>query len=1023
MKLLRQARLHFREGNSDKVYEVDLCEVGSDQCVVNFRYGRRGSVLRDGSRTPAPITFAAAERLYEDLVASKQAEGYQTAGSAAPVVSSISPAPITAADAPAARFLSRRDQAILDRIKAGPGTRTSHRWPLSRAVWRAGERGITEAAGLLPPLVGKGDRFLDYSIAWSLGRIGDDTTAGALRRLQGDTRQPYMVRRMAAEALRNLSQGDARQAMIKAFVSHLPSALRGLAEQGPASDFTKALVGYLKTARPNDFSVLEAIYLIDSPIVRPGLLEVLRTAPIERNYFQRFRYLFKSAEFRGDAEVFGLLAKRFEKGRSTYRAYRPRTRLYLRRRVWRTLERLAIDRDQAYVPMAVGVLLPFTDEDAQRRREDRLDWTNADGRRGPTTRTLHWDDFGYTWAFNQILFGQSDRYRPRKSVADYVCAESYLPGTAEPGRREELYGALWEQQPEALLRLLLDSQCRPVHGFAVKILRELRPYCQELSVPTLCQLLATRYDVTTRFAFEQIEQRYRPAEPDRDLVLAVMHCDYAPGRAVAQRWINQARDFFFSDAPFLFSLIRSPQPETRTWVRSSLRGLGLSTEVAEAVIGQGVSCLLGLTEDDGDLAHDVAETLLLACGEPLRQISAEVIRDLLAHPLPAVQLFAGALVLQHATLAQNPPAEVLQALLSATDSTVREMGGRIVAGLSDATLKQSPDLVLALLTDAAADVRESLRGTVQRLAVSDPLFGRALVDRIVEQLLTPGLDDGVPRFLSQLLQQDLSSATGHLTADEVWRLLRSRSQQAQEAGGSFLASRLPPESLSAAEVVELASHSLVAVRRAAWRIFEQQLERMRRSLATTVRVLDSSWDDTRSWACDLFRTAFQPGELSPAVLISLCDSTRVDVQQFGKELITRHWNDEHGAEYLRKLSEHPAPSVQLFATNFLERYAGDQADRLRELAPYFLSVLSQVNRGRTAKDRVLRLLAQAAAGSEATASVAADIVARQSATAAIGDRARLIEIMTDIRRRFPEMPLPLQVRPVPVRSRESSHGV
>ena len=46
MKLIRKARLSFAEGRSDKVYEIDLCDLGgrlgSNRYVVNFRYGRRG---------------------------------------------------------------------------------------------------------------------------------------------------------------------------------------------------------------------------------------------------------------------------------------------------------------------------------------------------------------------------------------------------------------------------------------------------------------------------------------------------------------------------------------------------------------------------------------------------------------------------------------------------------------------------------------------------------------------------------------------------------------------------------------------------------------------------------------------------------------------------------------------------------------------------------------------------------------------------------------------------------------------
>lgn len=43
MRLVKQTFLYFKEGNSDKVYEIDLCDVGNDKYVVNIRYGRRWS--------------------------------------------------------------------------------------------------------------------------------------------------------------------------------------------------------------------------------------------------------------------------------------------------------------------------------------------------------------------------------------------------------------------------------------------------------------------------------------------------------------------------------------------------------------------------------------------------------------------------------------------------------------------------------------------------------------------------------------------------------------------------------------------------------------------------------------------------------------------------------------------------------------------------------------------------------------------------------------------------------------------
>ena len=76
MKLIEQAILIFRKGRSEKVYEVDLCEVGEGRYVVNFRYGRRGGTLKDGTKTVAPVNEAAAREAYDQLVSSKRQQGY-----------------------------------------------------------------------------------------------------------------------------------------------------------------------------------------------------------------------------------------------------------------------------------------------------------------------------------------------------------------------------------------------------------------------------------------------------------------------------------------------------------------------------------------------------------------------------------------------------------------------------------------------------------------------------------------------------------------------------------------------------------------------------------------------------------------------------------------------------------------------------------------------------------------------------------------------------------------------------------
>jgi bifunctional non-homologous end joining protein LigD len=67
--------LYYREGSSDKVYQVSI-EPQGELFVVNFAYGRRGSTLNTGTKTPTPVDYDSAKNIYDKLVREKMAKGY-----------------------------------------------------------------------------------------------------------------------------------------------------------------------------------------------------------------------------------------------------------------------------------------------------------------------------------------------------------------------------------------------------------------------------------------------------------------------------------------------------------------------------------------------------------------------------------------------------------------------------------------------------------------------------------------------------------------------------------------------------------------------------------------------------------------------------------------------------------------------------------------------------------------------------------------------------------------------------------
>lgn len=1036
MRLLKQVRLFFQEGTSDKVYEIDLCEIVPGRCVVNYRFGRRGSRLREGSHTAAPVSQVEAERAFDSLERSKRAKGYRDLpASGVPSAAAGSPSPgrstaraaTPAAPSRAGRTPAEfRESVVLRRLQAGP---RGGKWPIERAIWRAGELRVRGAAPVLIRLLG-GGALRDYCIVWALGRLGDDAAVEPLVGLWRAASTPDMVRRIAVESLRLLGNDAMRAEMAADLLSELPLELRRPAQSGNTEALLAALNKYVSGSDATRYEVLETLYLIDTEAVRPALLAHLRTAPLKGLHFQRLRHLFKAAELRGDGELFGLLAYRFAKESAATRGYGSRsrtayaatTRTYLQLRVWRRLRRLGAIADRDYIKMAVGVLLPFTDADAVAVR--------GVGRNA-------WGPFAPYWAFNNILYGKSPRFKAQRNAKAFRCKPGYRPGDAEPPVhvREESFPALWTDQPAGLLHLLAESACEPVHQFAAKALRACPKVLSDLDSETLILLLSRPYAVTAQLGCDVASARYQPLAPDLALVLAVANCAAANARALAHRWISEGRGFFAVDANFLFSLCTSPHADTRDAALQLLRITPLADAVARTLGSKLITSLLKLAADgDGPTqARDIGAILLRgiggAAGSGLRSLPMRQIFDLLRHPLGEVQGIGASLLLQHeqgvAALSRGDLDALLSTLLSSTFAPTRGLGMQLLAQVSDERLSEQQELLRTLCTHPLPDLREAARPLIRRLATGRPAFATAMLAELISVLRAGEPHPGVHAHVLRLLREDLRGALSTLPLPDVLQLCGSESTVALELAGHLLASQPGwADALSTDVIVGLAHSEVQAVREAAHAYFRQVLRRIRGNpgeLALAVRIVESKWADTREFGARMLREEFGERDYTSDILVGICDSVKPDVQALGRELITRYFQGEHGPEYLLKLSEHPSTDLQLFATNYLATYAGSDLRRLAALRPYFISVLSRVNQARLAKARVHAFLLSEAGKSAEAAALVAEVMTRVSATVAIGERARAIETLLAIHAAHPAIPLPISVRPVPLRS-EAGRG-
>jgi len=695
--------------------------------------------------------------------------------------------------------------------------------------------------------------------------------------------------------------------------------------------------------------------------------------------------------------------------------YTNQTRTYLRRRAARTLRRLGEAGEAAYVPMAVGALLAYTDADAQEPRTTVYDWYDWRNRTAHS-RTIRYAAFAPYLTFNHLLYANSSRYELRKNNKAWSLREGIELDAPPPTEREEAFPELWDARPEGLMHLVSESRCAPVHAFAVRALRANPDFLDRLGVDDVLMLLGRPYPETVSLGLDLVTRLYDPATPDHQLVNALLSAALADARELALTWIADQPTVFLGDSTFAATLLTHTHADVRAGARELLATTDLPDLNTEALIGRCLAALMAFdSEADADRVRDIGDALLALYPEPLSRISLDAIEDLIRHDVVAVQAVGGRLLVHHQTPSEALPGALIAALMTASDAEIRAEGMTLFGQLPDSHLLDQPETLEALALSPLADVRASVRPVIARLAAGNPEFASSITETLLPPLFRTETSEGLHADLSALLTDAAFAATrAAFDRDRLWGLLHANPVPAQDLGALVLTERDWSETLTIRQTTRLASHELAIVREAAWAMMDRQPDRMRDNPIDALTFLDADWDDSRELAFDYFRRTFDADVWTPDLLVHVVDSVRADVQAFGQELIGQFFQDGDGPTYLLKLSEHPTIGVQTFASDYLDTYASDHLDRIQTLVPYFRAVLGQVNRARIAKDRVLAFLERESVRSPEAATLIAPLLAHHSATVAIGDKSTLIEAMRDLQDAQPDLDLPLERVPVPV---------
>ncbi|HXG11674.1 MAG TPA: BRCT domain-containing protein [Gemmataceae bacterium] len=168
---------------------------------------------------------------------------------------------------------------------------------------------------------------------------------------------------------------------------------------------------------------------------RTCLLKVIATVKLTYGPWRALKRIFKEAEARGDTEVYGALAARFDTAYAAWQSdIRRGTLAYLCRRAWRYLRRLGIALPAAYPDACVDVLAHYPEG-------------------------VNWDR---TWVANHIFYHETRQYT-RSSFRLSPRPTNLL--------KHRAYAELWRRTPRPLFALLERAQSERVRAYAVSALK------------------------------------------------------------------------------------------------------------------------------------------------------------------------------------------------------------------------------------------------------------------------------------------------------------------------------------------------------------------------------------------------------------------------------------------------------------------------------------------------------------------------------------------------------------------------
>ncbi len=1034
MKAVQSSRLYFKEGKSDKVYEVDLCEVDDQLYVVNFRYGRRGANLKEGTKTVFPVALDEAQKVYQKLVDSKVKKGY---------VESLEEAQNRSVEVIPAGNVDAKKEVIQKHLSNAVNGQYVGSWKLSRIIWKAGELRMQSAVEQLRFFLSSNEEFEKYSAIWALGRLEDKASVSTMSDICRKATSPDKTFRLALTFILKFADKDdqGRVESIKYLRSALPKDWLECIDAKDQPQLTKKMMGYLmnQSGYYADFLTVLYQYSIVEEWLTPHVITLLEKVPLKAGCFQGVRHVYKLSEMLNDTKTFSLIAKRVAVSSVNYSstayyvwvdgeyvrreeeivkpnsklAFSDKTRRFFLTRAFRTVAGSQSEVEQHYVKYAKEILLSVNDdEDRQTRKKDeQYAYNRVNGEWKYYLITKHYPKYSDYLLYLYVLYGNSDRFAVNGKRTKWYYKEG------EEGKDELIIGRedarphLWDKAPKESLEVLMNAATTEVANFAVKLFKANPDFEKEVSISQLISILENKYQQIAQVGVEIARNKNRSGQPDISLCMALLRCNNEEAIQLANDWLNEHPDFYFGNIDFVKELLFSKKQEVLNLIVPLAEAGRLNQLAGKKIEFNDVLAFIQLTTAE-DLDYMSMLGGLIENTELkhlFNHYTGKEIGQVLDPERPSWMYFGGVLIKVNQASTYELSKDLIGVYLNSDDAPVRKMGVEFLKEYPENFLLQNKALITKYCFSPYGEVRDSVGPVVNQLIQLDSNYKVYLFNELLNSLVDKEEYEGMHQSSKKLLDDEFASEVANLSKEQVYALVFSKYEIAQRLAEEQFDRQLVLDQLPLSEVVTLGRSDIKLVRDRVKEYFTNSSAKIKYELDEAIKIVESDWGDVRLWAFDYLSEHTEENDWSIDSLLYICDNVRPDVQSFGRSMTSKVFRDEYGLELMLKLSEHPTGGMRLYASNYLSKYAAGNAEVILQLKPYFKTILLGVNKDAALKKRVFEFLNEESIKNKEVAQMTAELLIGVVATKAIGDRSKSMDILLTISELYPEITTPINV--------------